>query len=161
VRLLLLLFLVVPLLELYLLLWIGRLIGWWPTVALTVVTGTLGGALARREGLRVWRAWRAALDRLEPPAEGVVEGILVLVGGALLITPGVLTDVAGFALMVPWTRRHVAVRVRGAIDRRIRAGTFQVSTFGGGIPRAGSDGIVETTGKAVEEDARTGPGAGS
>lgn len=122
-------FVVIPLVELYLLLWVGSLIGFWPTVAITVVTGLLGGGLAKREGMRVYRQWRAALDEMRAPETGIVEGVLVLLGGALLITPGVLTDITGLLLLVPVTRRPIAARVRRAVDARIASGQVQLASF--------------------------------
>ncbi len=129
-RWLLLLFIVVPLVELYLLLWIGSFIGFWPTVAIVLSTGLLGSALAKREGLKVWRAWRRSLETLTPPEQGVIDGVLVLIGGALLITPGVLTDMIGLLLLLPKPRALVAARVRRAIDRRIAAGQLHVMQNG-------------------------------
>ena len=84
-RWLIVLFVVVPLAELYLLLLVGSLIGFWPTVGLTLVTGIVGGALAKHEGLRVWRAWRRSLSELKPPETGVIDGVLVLLGGASVV----------------------------------------------------------------------------
>ena len=130
VRWLLLLFIVVPLVELYLLLWIGSFIGFWPTVGIVLATGLLGSTLAKREGLKVWRAWRRSLETLTPPEQGVVDGVLVLIGGALLITPGVLTDMLGLLLLLPKPRALVAARVRRAIDRRIAAGQLHVVQSG-------------------------------
>lgn len=118
-RYLLIAFVLVPLAELYLLLWISRWLGFWPTVALTLLTGVVGGSLAKREGFRVLRQWQTALDRLERPAAGLVEGVLVLIGGAFLLTPGVLTDVGGVLLLLPSTRRWVAARVKQRVDRYI------------------------------------------
>ncbi len=158
---LLLIFVVLPFCDLYLLLVIGRVIGFWPTVALTLTTGILGGLLAKREGLRVWRRWREALAELRPPEEGIIDGILVFVGGALLITPGVLTDTLGFLLIIPVTRRLVATRIRRAVDRRIAQGQLHVvstsSVFQGfdGFdpdPDPVQPGIVETSGESVDDD---------
>jgi UPF0716 protein FxsA len=151
---LLLLFVVVPLLELYLLLWLGSWIGFWPTVGITLVTGLLGGTLAKREGLKVWRDWRRALGELRPPEQGVVDGLLVLIGGVLLVTPGVLTDALGLALLMPWTRRRIAARVRRGIDRRIADGSIQVQPFG--APSAPSD-VIDTAGEALPARSDTDP----
>lgn len=151
---------VVPLVELFLLLQIDRLVGFWPTIALTIVTGFLGGSLAKREGLKVWRSWRTAMAELRPPEQGVVDGVLVLLGGALLITPGVLTDLTGFALLIPFTRRIVARRVRAAIDRRLEQGqlrvvNFDASGFGpldfDAYPRGSDLEVVETDGIGEDE----------
>jgi UPF0716 protein FxsA len=141
-------FVVVPLLELYLLLWLGSLIGFWPTVVVVLVTGLVGGTLAKREGLKVWRDWRRALDELRPPEQGVVDGLLVLVGGAFLLTPGVLTDALGLALLVPWSRRRIASRIRSAIDRRIANGRIHVISSTPFVAADGSD-VIETTGEAL------------
>ena len=154
---LLLAFILVPLLELYLLLHIGAHVGFLPTVAAVVVEGIFGAWLARREGRRVWRAWREALERMEPPAAGVIDGVLVLVGAVLLLTPGVLTDVVGIFLLVPFTRRIAAKRVRRALERRIEQGRLQIWSLGvpHGPPGARSappSRVVETSGKSVDED---------
>ncbi len=125
-RWILVLFVVVPLTELYLLLWLSSLIGFWPTVALVLVTGVLGGSFAKREGIKVWREWRAAMHELRPPEQGVIDGVLVLLGGVFLIAPGVLTDAAGVCLLIPATRKRIAARVRRAIDRRLAAGQISV-----------------------------------
>lgn len=115
---LLLLFVLVPLIELYLLTLIAQATSLLWTIALTIVTGVVGGSLAKREGLKVWRRWHEALNRMQVPEEGVVGGLLVLVGGVLLITPGVLTDVVGFLLLIPATRRRLADVIRNRVDQR-------------------------------------------
>lgn len=131
-RWLLLLFIVVPLVELYLLLFVGSQIGFWPTVAIVLVTGALGAALAKREGLRVWHSYREALSQGRLPDEGIVGGLLVLLGGALLVTPGMLTDVVGFCLLLPVSRHFVANHIRAAIASKLDQGVVQVITHGPG-----------------------------
>ncbi len=103
-----LLFTVVPVVELYLLITIGGWVGAEATVGIVFVTGMLGATLARKEGTRVWRQWQEAVAAGQIPKEGVVSSLLVLVGGVLLVTPGVLTDITGLALLIPPTRRLVA-----------------------------------------------------
>ena len=115
---LLVLFTVVPVVELWLLLWIGDRIGFWPTVGIAVGTAFVGAALAKREGRRVLGAWRDAMSGGRIPDEGITGGILVLLGGALLVTPGVLTDVVGLALLFPPSRRWIAAAVRARMERR-------------------------------------------
>ena len=150
-----LLFVVVPLLELYLLLQLAALIDFWPTVALVLVTGVVGGALAKMEGVRVLRAWRRAFETLTPPEAGVLDGVLVLVGGVLLITPGVLTDFAGLLMLIPFSRRLIAARVRLLMDRSIAqrkvqfVSTTRVDTSARRSP-GGTD-VVETTGEGIED----------
>ena len=107
---LLLLFTLVPLAELALLLWIGGRIGLLATVTLILVTGALGAALARRQGLATWRRFQEALAAGRLPGRELLEGLLILVAAALLLTPGVLTDAAGFLLLVPPARRWIVRR---------------------------------------------------
>lgn len=153
-------FVVVPLTELYLLVVLSHVIGFWTTLTLALATGLVGASLARREGLRVWRAWQDAMTRMVVPEDGVVEGLLVLFGGTLLITPGVLTDGVGLLLLVPSSRRAVAKLVRRAIDRRIEAGRIEVVTWGhtSSVPgdrrwgMEGSRSVIETSGVSAETD---------
>jgi len=116
---LLLLFTVIPVVELYLLITIGQHVGAGPTIALVLGTGFLGAWLARREGSRVLRSWQASLARGEIPKEGVISSVLVVVGGVLLVTPGVVTDVTGLVLLLPWTRRWVANMIRQRLEQRL------------------------------------------
>lgn len=133
-----LLFTLVPLLELWLLLRIGQSIGVAPTISLVVVTGLVGTLLAKREGLRVIRSWRQSVSQGRLPEEGIIGGALVLVGGVLLVTPGVVTDVFGLILLLPPTRRRVAALVRRRLERKIREGAIRVVSYRGG-PRAADD----------------------
>jgi UPF0716 protein FxsA len=118
---LLLLVPLVLLVDFGILLSIGGLIGFWPTVALILVSAFLGGALAKWEGRRVLGSWRDAVTQGRTPDEGITSGILVLLGAALLIVPGVLTDVIGLSLIFPPTRRRIAAAVRARMERRFAA----------------------------------------
>lgn len=102
------LFVILPMVELALLLEIGKLVGVFPTVALIVVTGVLGASLARLQGLATLARMRAALAEARLPHREIVEGVLILLASAVLLTPGVLTDAAGFSLLVPPIRRKLA-----------------------------------------------------
>jgi UPF0716 protein FxsA len=97
-------FLTVPIVEIYLLLKIGGAIGFLPTVTLVVVTATVGVTLLRSQGFSTMKRLQDALSRGEIPAREIVEGPLLLVGGALLLTPGFFTDALGFWLLIPQTR---------------------------------------------------------
>lgn len=114
-----LLFVLVPLVELALLIQVGRWVGIVPTVALVVLTGILGAALARYQGLVTLGRFRKALEEGRPPHRELVEGILILMAGAVLLTPGLLTDVTGFLLLVPPVRGFVAGRVTAWAGRRV------------------------------------------
>ena len=104
----LLLFLLVPLAEIWLLIEVGGWIGALPTVALVVLTAVIGAALARFQGLATLQRLQAAMARGEAPAVEMLEGVLLLVGALLLLTPGFLTDGIGFACLLPFTRRALA-----------------------------------------------------
>jgi len=116
---LVLLFTLIPLAELALLLWIAQHTGWVFTLWLVIITGLLGAWLARQEGLRCWLEVQRQLARGELPAEPLLDGLMILVAGAMLITPGVMTDLAGFALLVPpirkLVRRYLAARFKARI----------------------------------------------
>ncbi|MBA2321225.1 MAG: FxsA family protein, partial [Deltaproteobacteria bacterium] len=109
--LLLFLFTVVPAVELFLLLQLGSLLGPMQTFLIVLGTGILGAWLAKREGFAVLRQLQADLAKGLPPAVRVVEGALVLVGGLLLVTPGVLSDLTGILLLLPPVRRSIAPRI--------------------------------------------------
>jgi UPF0716 protein FxsA len=126
-----LLFTALPLLDLWLLLHVGDAIGFWNTVALVLFTGMAGAWLARTEGFRVLRSWQQALADGRIPEEGVLSGALVLAGGLLLVTPGVITDVLGLALLIPPSRRLVAAGLRRWLRRQLDAGRFRVISMGG------------------------------
>ncbi len=118
---LLLLFTVVPLVELYLLIAIGRWVGAVPTIALVIGTGLLGAALARWQGLGVLRRVRDDLDHGRPPTDALIDGLLILIAAAVLLTPGLITDTIGFVLLVPASRAFVRRRVAAAFSRRFTA----------------------------------------
>ena len=140
-----LLFVVVPIVELVLLIQLGQVVGLWPTLALVVFTGVTGAALARAEGLRVFFSFQSELAKGRLPGQALLDGISVLVGGAFLLTPGILTDVAGFSLLLPVTRRWLQRRVRAGLERRIKEGTINVVTMGpdgfGGMGSWGTPGF--------------------
>ena len=117
---LVLLFVGVPLLEIWVILQVGAVIGGWPTFWLLVLDSLLGAWLLRLQGRRAWREFRQALTEARWPGDEVVQGALVLVGGTLLLTPGFVTDVVGFLLLVPPSRRVVSRMVRARMA--VRAG---------------------------------------
>lgn len=102
---LIVLFTVFPLIELFLLIEIGRLIGALNTVLIVVATAILGASLAKREGLVTWSKIRMNLSQGRMPAEELFDGLLILIAGVVLITPGLITDTFGFLLLIRPTRR--------------------------------------------------------
>ncbi len=107
-RLFFLVFLVVPLIEIYLLLVVGAVIGPLPTIAMVVFTAVVGAWLLRIEGFQTWFRLQQSLAQGKIPALEIVEGPILLVGGALLLTPGFFTDFLGFLCLFPATRRRIA-----------------------------------------------------
>lgn len=118
--LLFLLFIVLPLIELLLLVWIGTKIGLTPTIAIVILTGMLGAVWARSQGARAWREVGEAWQQGRVPGRELVAGALFLVGAAFLLTPGVLTDATGLLLMLPPVRRLAARLVIRLFGRRAR-----------------------------------------
>lgn len=161
---LLLLFTIVPLVELYLLVWVGRVIGFWATIGLVLLTGAVGAALARAEGLRVIHSWQQSLRQGRTPEEGVLGGVLVFAGGILLITPGILTDAVGLLLLLQPTRRGAVSALRKYIERRVSEGDVRVFTFDVG-PRPSAPPsrtvsrpppVIDVDGEEVEDESSRG-----
>ena len=101
---LLLLFIGVPLIELLILIQLGSQFGFWPTILLVIGTGFLGAYFAKIYGLTIWSKIQDDLRAGRMPADKLVDGLLILIGGVVLLTPGLLTDILGFMLLIPYTR---------------------------------------------------------
>jgi UPF0716 protein FxsA len=141
-RKLLLLFILVPALELALLIELGSRLGTAPTLLLLALTGILGAFLARRQGLGALRAAQEHMQRGELPAGPIVDGILILVAAVLLITPGLLTDALGFLLLV----RGFRDRVKSILVSRFRRGVEErrIRVYTSGIGRSPLDSEIYT-----------------
>jgi UPF0716 protein FxsA len=124
------LFIVVPLLELYILIKIGGALGAFQTVALVVFTALLGVVLVRFEGLRTLQQIKQSLSQGIVPAEEMVDGVLIFIGGILLITPGVLTDLFALVLLIPYTRTIFKRWLRRRFDRMIATGNVRLQYYG-------------------------------
>ncbi len=125
---LLFLFTVIPCLELYLLFEVADHIGGLETIYLVLLTGIVGASMAKREGLSVIRQIQEASVNGEPPADKLVEGLMVLVGGILLVTPGILTDVFGLSLIFPLSRRLLVGAVKGTLKKRMHFEGVHIGT---------------------------------
>ncbi len=112
------LFIVVPVVELWLIIEIGSLIGVVPTIALLLADALLGSLLLRHQGRGAWRRFNAALAERRFPGREVADGLLIAVGGTLLLTPGFLTDAVGLVLLIPPSRALVRRLLRGYFGRR-------------------------------------------
>lgn len=129
---LLLLFIFVPIIELYFLgLLIGR-IKLMPTIGLIVLTGFLGAALARWQGLSTMRKIREELRKGRPPAQELVEGMMILIGGIALMTPGILTDLFGFAMLLPGIRTSIARKLSESLMQSVTTSTPSDRSKGSG-----------------------------
>jgi UPF0716 protein FxsA len=129
--LLLLLFLAVPVAELYVIIQIGQAIGVLPTLALLIVDAFVGAALARSQGRAAWERFNRALAEGRVPARETADGAMIILGGALLLTPGFITDAVGLLLLLPPTRALIR-RGLGRLARRRVSATW---TIGGWPPR--------------------------
>jgi UPF0716 protein FxsA len=126
---LLLPFILIPFIELAILIRLGQYIGLWPTLALVIVTGTVGTVLTKREGLAVVYRIREALNQGTLPGRHLIDGFLILLGGILLITPGILTDVTGFLFILPITRYKIRERIINWLRRKLLKGSFNLRFF--------------------------------
>ena len=126
-----------------------------PTLALVVFTGLTGAWLARAEGVRVLFQFQKEMATGKLPGQALLDGISVLIGGAFLLTPGVLTDVAGFSLLLPFTRRWLQRRVRARLEQQIKDGSVRVVTMGvDGFTGAAGFGASGFGGVPVDEAGR-------
>ena len=127
---LLFLFLAIPIVEMVLLIEIGRRIGLLATLGIVVLTGIAGAMLARAEGLEVFHRIRSDLAEGRLPGDAILDGVFVLAGGLLLLTPGLLTDLVGFLVLVPFTRapirRAVLRKLQSLVDTRAIHTNFNV-----------------------------------
>jgi UPF0716 protein FxsA len=120
-----LLFVLMPLVELAILVYLGTIIGAFYTILIVVLTGILGAILTRSQGLATLSRIRSSLQRGILPANELFDGALILVGGLFLLTPGMITDIFGLAVLVPQTRHIIGRLFRSLIYRRIQRRQIQ------------------------------------
>jgi UPF0716 protein FxsA len=161
------LFIVVPIAELYVIIQVGQLIGVWPTLALLLADALLGSFLLKHQGRSAWRRFNEALAQRRFPGQEVADGALIVVGGTLLLTPGFLSDIVGLILLIPPTRAIVR-----RLLRRVTVGRFAVVSLGGRMPGgpgaqggAGPDGAsrsydFDATAEEIPPEGRDLPGEG-
>ena len=155
--LLILLFIVVPVAELYVIIKVGELIGVLPTLILLLADALLGSMLLKHEGRGAWRRFNQALAERRFPGREVADGALIIVGGTLLLTPGFLTDIVGLFLLLPPTRA-----ISRRLLKRFTIGRFAVVSMGsgpgpftrapGGGARPGRDYDIDATAEEVPDD---------
>lgn len=123
---LLLLFTLGPLIELYLLIELGRNVGTAPTIILVLATGFFGVFLAKAQGFLALRRISESLRFGELPADELLDGVLVLVGAVLLLTPGLISDTVGFLFLIPGSRQGIKVWIRRKLKKAIENGTLNI-----------------------------------
>ena len=148
--LLVLLLLVVPLLEVVVIIGVGRVIGGWPTFGLLLAESALGAWLVRREGSRTWLALQDALTTGRMPSRQLSDAALVLVGGVLLLAPGFLTDVVGFLLVIPVTRPVARRLLEAVVARRLLSGIYRPPAGGFRPGPAADRGPARTSDDVIE-----------
>ncbi len=119
---LLIVFTVVPIIELYVLIEAGRQIGVFPTIGMILLTGIAGAFLARTQGFNLINRIQSELNQGHLPAEELLDGAVILAGGLLLLTPGFCTDLTGFILLTPVTRQIIKGWLKKWLDLKIQRG---------------------------------------
>ncbi len=139
-------FLAVPIVEIYVIIQVGQVIGALPTVALLLAESLLGAWIVRREGLRAWRKLQDTLRNAVMPDRELANAALVLIGGTLLLTPGFVTDAFGFLFVLPFTRPLVRGALGAVVRRRLeaRVRAYGASARGSRTGPAGA-GAADTT----------------
>lgn len=123
---LMLVFIIIPIIEIYVLLSVGNLIGLTLTIALVLLTGIAGAYLARTQGLNLMLRIQQELEAGRVPTEELIDGAMVLAGGLLLLTPGFCTDLTGFLLLAPFSREVIKVYLKKFFTQRVKQGRVQI-----------------------------------
>jgi UPF0716 protein FxsA len=144
------LFIAVPIVELYVIIKIGSLIGVWPTLALLLADAVLGSLLLRHQGRGAWRRFNRAIAERRFPGREVADGLLIAIGGTLLLTPGFVTDIVGAIFLIPPTRAIVRRLMRGYVTRRFLIVSAPGAPSGAGPARRSYD--YEATAEEVDVD---------
>jgi len=132
---LVLLFIVIPIAEIYVIIQVGDAIGFGPTLVLLIADAVLGSMLLRHQGRAAWIRFNRALAENRLPHKEVFDGVLIILGGALLLTPGFITDIFGLIFLIPPTRALVRAVAARSVRRRMALGGATIWTMGRGAPR--------------------------
>jgi UPF0716 protein FxsA len=119
-------FIGLPIVELALLFKMHEQVGLGPTVLLVILTGVAGAALVRRQGIAILFKIQREMEAGNLPAPQMIDGIMILIAGALLVTPGLITDTIGFALLIPFIREYIRGWLRKKLEQKVRNGYIQV-----------------------------------
>lgn len=121
------LFIGLPIIELALLFELHGFMGFWPTVSLVLLTGVVGASLVRRQGVSILMKIQQELSIGNIPAPQMIDTVMILIAGALLVTPGILTDVTGFLLLIPFVREKIRLWLKKKFEAKIRSNYVQVN----------------------------------
>lgn len=153
------LFLLIPILEIYLLITVSDLIDVFPTIILVILTAVIGAGLLRQQGISTLSRLQQNMGQGKLPAQELIEGVLLAVGGALLMTPGFITDTIGFLCLIPFTRKFIAQTIMKRSADKFKAGVngqangFTYGSYGSYNERPQNDSnIVEGEFTEVEEN---------
>lgn len=152
-----LLFIVAPLLELYVIIQVASVIGGWETIALLIVESAIGAYLLKRQGYATLGKISQAVNEGRIPSNELIDGLLLLIAGALMLAPGFIGDILGFLLIIPITRMPFRAIIRKRFEAGKYSSFFAASTSGAGATRfvgtfrAGGGGFFDTTGSAKSD----------
>jgi len=123
------LFVGLPILELVVLLKVHEIFHFWPTFLLVVLTGVVGVSLVKRQGLAMLKKIQSEMAVGNVPTPQIIDGVMILIAGAFLITPGLITDTAGFLLLIPFIRKNIRFWIKRKLEQKIRKGEVQVNIY--------------------------------
>ena len=123
------LFVGLPILELVVLLKVHEIFHFWPTFLLVVLTGVVGVSLVKRQGLAMLKKIQSEMAIGNVPTPQIIDGVMILIAGAFLITPGLITDTAGFLLLIPFIRKKIRFWIKRKLEQKIRKGEVQVNIY--------------------------------
>lgn len=121
---LILMFVFIPAIEIGIFIWTGSRIGVLPVVLIIVFTGIAGITLMKKQGIETWKKVQFAMHNAEPPGDHILDGICILIGGVFLLAPGFFTDLLGFILVIPWTRKPFKHLMYNQMRKRLKNGTI-------------------------------------
>ena len=120
------LFIGLPIVELALLFELHGLVGFFTTVMIVLLTGVAGAALVRRQGIAILLEIQREMSIGNIPAPQLIDGVMILLAGALLVTPGLITDLSGFLILIPFVRKHIRLWLKKKLEEKVRSGYIQV-----------------------------------
>ncbi|MBU2893664.1 FxsA family protein [Colwellia sp. D2M02] len=150
-RVLFLLFIIIPIIEIAVLMQVGALLGLWPTIAIVIASAWLGAKYVRQQGLATMQSVQTKMAQGEMPSNEIVTGLLLLVAGVLLVTPGFVTDIFGLSLLIPAVRNSLV----GAVQKNLVSAQVGSSPFSGNAHFYSSHSTHTSQGNVYEHEVQT------